>query len=159
MTEVDTGVSPEYVVMCVDGPDADNQAAAWGAWNAFDNGRIKLAAVIVSGTCVDYRPEATLGSRDDVVSQQVQELHTARMAGLFKRAGSDVPVFIGRPVAETAITTPIPHSAHVNHEDYDIFGDNTGLGRRAIAGNFSDALTYLAELDNTLHVVVGGPLY
>lgn len=149
--------SPEYVVVCVDGPNADNQAAAWGAWTAFDNPRIQLAAIIISGTAVDYRPDAPLGSRDDELSRYVQEMHTARMAGLFKRAGSDVPVFIGKPVAETAITTPIPHNAHVSHDDYDIFQDNTGYGRRAIAGNFNDALTHIAGLDNKIHVVVGGP--
>ncbi len=143
--------------MCVDGPNADNQAAAWGAWNAFDNGRIRLAGIIVSGTSVDYRFGAPLGSRDNRLSNQVQEMHAARMAGLFRRAESEVPVFIGKPVSETDITTPIPHSAHVRHDDYDLFGDNQGLGRRAIAGNFNDALTHVAELNNTVHVVVGGP--
>lgn len=148
---------PEFVVVCVDGPNADNQAAAWGALNAFDNDRIKLAAVLISGTCVNYQPDAPLGSRDDDVSREVQEMHTARMAGLFARAGSDVPVFIGKPIETTSITTPIPHATHVNHDDYDIFGDKDGLGRRAIAGNFDDALQLIENLDGIVHVVGGGP--
>jgi hypothetical protein len=148
---------PQHVIVCVDGPNADNQAAAWGAWNAFDNERIHLAGVVVSGTCVDYRPQAPLGSRDDALSGRMQELHTARMAGLFRRAGSSVPVFIGKPVQETDITTPIPHNTHVRHEAYDIFNDNTGTGRGAIAGNFQDALSHIASLQGTVHIVVGGP--
>lgn len=151
------GKGPEHVLVCVDGPNADNQAAAWGAWHAFDSARYKLAGIVISGTCVDNRPRAYPGSRDNAASRQVQELHTARMAGLFKRAGSDVPVFIGKPVAETDITTPIPHKTHVRHEDYDIYGDSHGAGRRAIAGNFQDALAHIASLNNTVHVVVGGP--
>jgi len=149
--------TPEHVVVCVDGPNADNQAAAWGANTAFDNEYIKLAGVIVSGTAVNYAPNAPLGSRDDAVSERVQLMHTARMAGLFKRGGSDVPVFVGKNVRDTYITTPIPHNAHVNHDDYDLYGDNMGMGRKAIAGDFDDALSHLGSLDGPLHVVVGGP--
>lgn len=149
-------LQPEHVVVCVDGPNADNQAAAWGALNAF-NGRIKLAAVVISGTCVSYRPDAPLGSRDDQVSKDVQEMHTARMAGLFARAGCDVPVFVGKPVETTGITTPIPHATHVDHDDYDIFGDRSGLGRGAVAGNFDDALQHIENLNTTVNVVCGGP--
>lgn len=148
---------PEFVVVCVDGPNADNQAAAWGAMRAFNNERIKLAAIIVSGTCVDYRPDAPLGSRDDQVSKQIQEMHAARMAGLFARAGSSVPVYIGKSVEQTAITTPIPHATHVFHDEYDIFNDKKGLGAAAITGNFDDALALIDNLPGTVHVAGGGP--
>jgi len=157
MSERISGKPREHVVVCVDGPNADNQAAAWGAMNAFNNEAIDLAAVIVSGTAVDYRENAPIGSRDDDESARVQLLHTARMANLFKRGGSDVPVFMGQDVRQTAITTPIPHSAHVRHEDYDIYNDNTPEGRSAIAGDFTDALSYLAGLEGRTHIVVGGP--
>lgn len=156
MIRTETG-QPEYVVVLVDGPNADNMAAGWGAWHAFNSDAIKLAGIVVSGTCVNYQPDAPLGSRDDVLSDQVQTLHASRMAGLFKRAGSDVPVFVGKPTSQTDITTPIPHSAHVNHDDYDIFGDNTKLGHQAIAGNFDDAQAHFDKLKGKLHVVVGGP--
>jgi|GEM_PF-2503526 len=157
MSERNIKNSQEHVVVCVDGPDADNQAAAWGAANAFNSKEINLAAVIVSGTAVNNEPNAALGSRDDQLSKRVQEMHTARMAGLFKRAGSKVPVFIGQSVDRTDITTPIPHSAHVSHDDYDIFGDNTGAGRKAIAGNFAHALSLMRSLEGKVHLVCGGP--
>jgi inosine-uridine nucleoside N-ribohydrolase len=158
MNLVDRGrLPPEFVVVSVDGPNADNQAAAWGAMRAFDNDRIKLAAIIISGTCVDYRIGAPLGSRDDQISREVQEMHTARMAGLFARAGSAVPVFIGMPVEQTAITTPIPHETHVFHDEYDIFGDKNGFGAQAIKGNFDDSLELIENLPGKVHVAGGGP--
>lgn len=145
------------VVVFVDGPNADNQAAAWGALRLFLAHRNIDLVIIVSATAVNYAENAPLGSRDIELSRSIHKLHTARMAGLFKRAGSNVRVYMDLDIASTAITSPIPHQAHVRHEDYDIFNDNTGIGRRAIQGNFADALTHLQKFDGITHVVVGGP--
>jgi len=147
----------EYAIVFVDGPNADNQAAAWGALNAFNDRRCKLAGIVVSATAVNYEEGASLGSRNITDSRQVHKLHTARMAGLFHRAGVDVPVFSGLDIEDTAITSPIPHQAHVRHDDYDLYGDATGEGRAAIAGDFNDALRYMERLDGKVHTVVGGP--
>jgi hypothetical protein len=139
---------PERVMVFVDGPDADNQACAWGALNGFDTEHTELAGVVVSATAVNTAENAPLGSRNIEESRAVHQLHTARMAGLFARAGVDVPVFSGLDIEDTAITSPIPHRAHVSHEDYDIYGDATGQGRHAIAGDFNDALRYMGRLDS-----------
>lgn len=147
----------EHVMVFVDGPNADNQAAAWGALNAFNSERIKLAGIIVSATAVNYEDGASLGSRNIADSRQVHKLHTARMAGLFHRAGVEVPVFSGLDIEDTYITSPIPHQAHVRHDDYDLYGDATGEGRAAIAGDFNEALRYMEGLDGKVHTVVGGP--
>lgn len=148
---------PEHVMVFVDGPNADNQACAWGALNSFDTDEIKLGGVVVSATAVNYAKNAPLGSRDIALSRRVHALHTARMAGLFARAEVDVPVFLGEDIENTDITSPIPHSAHVWHDDYDIFGDAHGLGREAIAGDFNAALRYMQQLEGRSHIVIGGP--
>ncbi|HEU5121896.1 MAG TPA: hypothetical protein VFT59_03540 [Candidatus Saccharimonadales bacterium] len=147
----------ERVMVFVDGPNADNQACAWGAFNGFNTEHTELAGVVISATAVNTAENAPLGSRNVEESRAVHRLHTARMAGLFSRAGLDVPVFSGLDIEDTAITSPIPHRAHVNHEDYDIYGDATGEGRAAIAGDFHDALRHMDSLDGRLHIVVGGP--
>jgi hypothetical protein len=141
----------------VDGPNADNQACAWGALNGFNTDEVKLAGVVVSPTAVNNAENAIDASRNIKDSRAVHQLHTARMAGLFARAGVEVPVFSGLDIEETVITSPIPHQAHVRHEDYDIYGDAHGEGRAAIAGDFSDALSYMERLRGDVHVVVGGP--
>ncbi len=141
----------------VDGPNADNQACAWGALKGFDNDEVRLAGVVVSATAVNYEDGAPDASRNIEDSRAVHRLHTARMAGLFERAGVDVPVFSGLDIEDTSITSPIPHQAHVRHEDYDIYGDAHGQGRAAIAGDFDDALRYMDSLSGRIHPVVGGP--
>lgn len=113
--------------------------------------------MVISATAVNYAPNAPLGSRDIELSRHVHTIHTARMAGLFARAEVDVPVFFGEDIEDTDITSPIPHNAHVRHEDYDIFNDANGLGREAIAGDFNAALRYMQKLKGRTHIVVGGP--
>lgn len=76
----------------VDGPNADNQACAWGALNGFNTDKIKLAGVVVSPTAVNYAENAPDASRNIENSRAVHKLHTARMAGLFLRAGVDASV-------------------------------------------------------------------
>ncbi len=147
----------EYVIALADGVNADNPACAWGARKAFWSKRYKLAAVIVSATAVNYGKNAPLGSRNIKDSRAAHRLHTARMAGMFTRAEEDVPVYMGLDIADTAITSPIPHQAHVRHEDYDIYGDASGLGARSIAGGFDDALKHVASLPGRVHLIVGGP--
>jgi len=147
----------EHVMVFVDGPNADNQACAWGALNGFNTEELKLAGVVVSPTAVNYAENAPDASRNIENSRTVHQLHTARMAGLFHRAGVDVPVFSGLDIEDTAITSPIPHQAHVRHEDYDIYGDAHGEGRAAIAGDFNAALRYMDNLPGKIHTVVGGP--
>jgi hypothetical protein len=147
----------EFVIVLVDGVNADNPACAWGARKAFWSRQYKLAAVIVSATAVNYAKGAPLGSRNINDSRAAHRLHTARMAGMFSRAGTNTPVFMGLDIADTAITTPIPHQAHVRHEGYDIYEDAYGLGAGAIAGGFDEALRYMARLPGRVHLVVGGP--
>ena len=147
----------QRIVVLVDGPNADNQAAAWGAYRLFSTLHGIEVVVIVSATAVNYAENAPLGSRDIALSRRMHKLHTARMAGLFARAGAKVSVFMDLDIAKTAITSPIPHQAHVRHEDYDIFSDGTGIGMRSIKGDFSRALTYLKKFNGITHVVVGGP--
>ena len=140
------------IVVYVDGPNADNQAAAWGAWRRFFDERGIEVIIIVEATAVNYAPNAPLGSRDIELSRRIHLLHTGRMAGLASRGKTGMKVFLGQDIADTKITSPIPHNAHVKHEDYDIFED----AHRRVP-DFAAAMRYLQDFDGITHVVVGGP--
>ncbi|HYG83675.1 MAG TPA: hypothetical protein VD907_02260 [Verrucomicrobiae bacterium] len=148
----------DYIIGFSDGPNADNQAMHYGALRAFQgNPRFQFVGVIVDPTAVNYEDQP-LGSRNIELSRRVHLLHTARMAGLFRRAGSSVKVFRGLDITQTAATSPIPHSAHTKHHDYDVFGDAPpkGQGFKAIAGDFTDARRFIRGLNGTVHLVIGG---
>lgn len=147
---------PENVtyVGLFDGPNADNQAAVLGMRKAFPYSEV---LIVVSATAAHPDPEAPLSSIDPELSHRVQQMHAARMAGFLGRAGINGCVYAGLPVEETNIVPIVPHSAHVDHRTYDIFGDANGFGETQIAGGFEDFIRRLENSENTIRVVVGGP--
>jgi len=136
-------------VAFVDNTSADNpsliMALILSPW-------IDLKAVFVTGRAAHSDPNAPTEERDDDYSDFIHELNTLRMVEFVRSLGSNVKVFKGQEVRDTALRTVIKHAWHVNEEIYNLW-DAWSFN---YDGTFEDGLRFLGEYEGPNMLVFGG---
>ncbi|MGH3431027.1 MAG: nucleoside hydrolase, partial [Terriglobales bacterium] len=139
------------VVVIVDGPDPDNYACALAATSeALD---LNVVAAIVTGRPVSSAQDAKPHDFRAGASKAVRRDNALHMKGILTRHGRGrVPVFEGN----RAPYTTVPHGMHIHERVIDIYDD--AHADFELAGDFDQAVQYLAGIPGPLHIVCGGPL-
>lgn len=139
------------VILLIDGPDPDNYIALMTAISAFTC--YELIAVIMTGRPVSPNKDNAPYVFDAHASRAVQRDNALHAKGIAVRYGhGHVPVFTGG----FAPFSTVPHKVHVHERVTDVHDD--AHAGHVLAGDIQDAIVYLAQFEEPIHVVCGGPL-
>lgn len=138
-------------ILLIDGPDPDNYVALMTAISAFTC--YELVAVIMAGRPVSPNKDDAPYVFNAHASRAVQRDNAMHAKGIVVRYGhGHIPVFTGG----FAPWTTVPHRVHVHERVTDIYDD--AHAGHVLAGDIQDAIVYLAQFSEPIHVICGGPL-